>query len=298
MTRAFGAFGSAATYARMIKLSHSVFALPFALAAAAIAAVQPGVDVTAGQIGLILGAMVLARSSAMGFNRLVDRELDAKNPRTAGREIPRGAISVPAAWAFTLGSAAGFVACAGLLGPTTLWLSPVALAVVWGYSLTKRFTALCHLVLGVGLGLAPTAVWIALTDGYGPVPLILSLAVLTWVAGFDVIYACQDAAFDRTEGLRSIPAALGVGPALAVSAGLHVLTVALLAALPAFAPLGWPYLAGLAVIVAVLVHEHRIVKPDDLSRVDAAFFTLNGWVSILFLGFVVLGLWAGERWGA
>jgi 4-hydroxybenzoate polyprenyltransferase len=286
---------SVTTYAKMIKLSHSVFALPFALAAAWIASRQ--VEVTGSQIALILGAMVLARSSAMGFNRLVDRHIDARNPRTAGREIPAGQISVRAAWAFTLGSAAGFVACAGLLGPPTLALSPVALAVIWGYSLTKRFTALCHLVLGLGLALAPTGVWIALTGSYGWVPLVLSGAVLTWVAGFDIIYACQDAAFDRSEGLRSVPAALGIPWALGLSAALHVVTVGLLAALPAVAPLGWPYGIGVAVIAAVLVYEHAIVKPNDLGRVNAAFFTLNGWVSILFLGFVVLGLWTDGRWG-
>ncbi|MEZ4235475.1 MAG: UbiA-like polyprenyltransferase [Myxococcota bacterium] len=287
---------ASATYASMIKLSHSVFALPFALAAAVIASRQ--VSVTAAQIGLILGCMVLARSSAMGFNRLVDRHIDAKNPRTAGREIPAGKISVGAAWAFTIGSALAFVGCAALLGPATLALSPVAIAVVWGYSLTKRFTALCHVVLGVGLGLAPTGVWIALTGGYAPAPLVLSLAVLCWVAGFDIIYSCQDAAFDREEGLRSVPAALGIRGALAVSAALHVVTVCLLAALPWLAPLGWPYAVGLAIIAGVLIYEHAIVTPTDLSRVDAAFFNLNGWVSILFLGFVVLASWTGHAAGA
>lgn len=279
---------SVGTYARMVKLSHSVFAMPFALAAARIAALE--VDVTWQQLALVVACLVLARTSAMGFNRLVDRHIDAKNPRTATRELPSGAISVRAAWAFTIGSAAGFVGCAALLGPATLALAPVALAIVWGYSLTKRFTALCHLVLGLGLALAPTGTWVALTGSYGWVPLLLSLAVATWVAGFDIIYACQDAAFDRQEGLHSVPSALGVRGALVVSAALHVGTVALLAVLPWLAPLGAAYWVGFAAITGVLAYEHAIVTPTDLSRIDKAFFDLNGYVSLLFLGFVLIGL--------
>ncbi|MEQ1567112.1 MAG: UbiA-like polyprenyltransferase [Myxococcota bacterium] len=278
------------TYARMIKLSHTLFAMPFALAAAVLAARE--VPVHPAQMAWIVGCMVLARASAMGFNRVVDRDLDAKNPRTAGREIPSGQLSVRAAWAFTLGSAAGFVGCAAMLGRSTLLLAPVALGVVWGYSLTKRFTALCHAVLGVGLALAPTGVWIALTDSYGPVPALLSVAVLTWVAGFDIIYACQDEAFDRSNGLHSIPALLGTTGALVVSAALHGVTVAALAALPWATPLApWLYGSGVVVIAVVLAYEHWIVRPTDLSRVDQAFFALNGWVSVLFLVFVAGGAW-------
>ncbi|MEQ1504178.1 MAG: UbiA-like polyprenyltransferase [Myxococcota bacterium] len=225
------------TWARMIKLSHTIFAMPFALAAAVLAARD--VDVTAIQIGGIVLAMVFARSSAMGFNRVIDRDIDAKNPRTVTRELPAGEISVRAAWGFTIASAALFVAVCAVLGPATLALSPVAIAIVWGYSLTKRFTALCHLVLGVALALAPTGVWIALTGGYGPIPAALSLAVATWVAGFDIVYACQDAAFDHEQGLYSVPSVLGIRGALAVSLGLHFVTVAVLAALPALTPLGW-----------------------------------------------------------
>jgi 4-hydroxybenzoate polyprenyltransferase len=273
-------------YSRMIKLSHSIFALPFALAAAVIASRE--VDVTVAQIALILVCMVTARSSAMGFNRIVDRDIDAKNPRTAVREIPSGQISLGSAWAFTLGSAALFVLAAAALGKATLLLSPIALAVVWGYSLTKRFTALCHLVLGVALGLAPTAVWIALTNTWGWIPALLSVAVLTWVSGFDIIYSCQDADFDRSEGLRSIPAVLGNKGALIVSALLHVATMAALAALPTFVPLGVPYYVGLAIIGGVLFYEHWIVRPDDLSRVDKAFFDLNGYVSLVFFACVAV----------
>jgi 4-hydroxybenzoate polyprenyltransferase len=274
------------TYSRMIKLSHSIFALPFALASGLLAA--RSVATTWTQWALIVLCMVTARSSAMGFNRLVDRHLDAKNPRTAMRELVTGEISVPAAWAFTLGSAALFVVGSALLGTATLALAPVALAIVWGYSLTKRFTLLCHAVLGVALGLAPTAVWIALTGGVTAVPLLLSAAVATWVAGFDVIYACQDAGFDAEEGLHSIPSRLGVRNALIISAVLHLATLAALIALPTVVHLGLAYTVGVVVVAAVLAYEHWLVRPDDLSRVDKAFFDLNGYVSLAFFVAVAL----------
>jgi len=277
------------TYSRMIKLSHSIFALPFALAAAVLAA---SVQVpTVWQIVLIILCMITARSSAMGFNRIVDRDIDAKNPRTAGRELPSGQISLGAAWAFTLGSAALFVLFSGLLGWLTLALSPIALAVVWGYSATKRFTALCHLVLGLALALAPTAVWIAITGTYGWTPFVLSVAVGSWVAGFDIIYSLQDRDFDEVAGLHSIPSALGETGALVASAGLHVLTAGCLAALPFLASLGWLYWVGFVVIVGVLAYEHWIVRPGDLSRIDKAFFDLNGYVSLAFFAFVLGGWW-------
>jgi 4-hydroxybenzoate polyprenyltransferase len=274
------------TYGRMIKISHTIFALPFALAAAWLA--SETVDVTWLQIVWIIACMTTARSSAMGFNRLVDRDIDAENPRTANREIPSGQISVQAAWAFTLGSAALFVLFSALLGRTTLFLSPIAIGVVWGYSLTKRFTALCHLWLGAALALAPSAVWIALTDSYSAVPAVLSLAVGTWVAGFDIIYACQDFEYDRENGVNSIPAALGLKGALTVSALLHVVTVLALFALPLLTPLGLLYNVGVVIIGGVLIYEHAIVTPTDLSRIDKAFFDLNGYISLLFLAFVAL----------
>lgn len=275
------------TFGRMVAFSHSIFALPFALASATLASRQ--VAVTWVQIVWIVICMITARSAAMGFNRILDRDIDATNPRTKDRDLPAGRISVGAAWGFTIGSAAAFVAASAMLGPLTLGLSPVALAVVLGYSWTKRFTALCHLVLGLALALAPTAVWIALTGGWGVVPALLSVAVMTWVAGFDIIYACQDADFDRSAGLYSIPSRLGVGPALGISAALHVATVAALAALPWFVPLGAIYAVGVVVIAGVLAYEHAIVSPGDLSRVNKAFFDLNGYVSLLFFGFVWLG---------
>lgn len=276
----------AATYARMIKLSHSVFSMPFALAAALIAWRE--VPFVPTDLAWILVCLVTARASAMGFNRLIDAPFDARNPRTAVREIPSGQISRGAAWAFTLGAAAVFVGASAALSSAALALSPVALAVVWGYSWTKRFTALCHLVLGVALALAPTGVWVALTDSYGAAPALLSVAVGTWVAGFDIIYACQDADFDRANGLYSVPARLGLPGALALSAALHVATVACLVALPWVVPMAWPWWIGVTLITGVLAYEHTLVTPTDLSRVDKAFFDLNGYVSLLFLAFVAV----------
>ena len=267
-------------YSRMIKLSHSIFALPFAMASAVLAA--RFVDVSWGQLGWILWCMVTARSCAMGFNRIVDRDIDARNPRTEGREIPSGQISVGTAWGLTAGSAALFVLGSWQLSTLTLWLSPVALVIICGYSLAKRVTWLCHVVLGVALALAPSAVWIALTESYGWIPAMLSLAVGSWVAGFDIIYACQDADFDRDEGLYSIPSTFGVFGALLISAALHIVTVAALGALPSLVALGWPYWIGLFAIGGVLAYEHMIVKPSDLSRINKAFFDLNGYVSIVF----------------
>lgn len=270
-----------------IKLSHSIFALPFALAAAWLVSRQQ--EVSAVQWAWMLVAMVGARSSAMGFNRLVDRRIDAANPRTRGRALPAGTMSPATAWALTLGFTALFVLASAMLHRTCLLLSPVALLVLWGYSLTKRFTALCHLVLGLALGLAPVAVWIGLTGGVQAPALLLGGAVLTWVAGFDVLYSLQDREFDRASGLHSIPVALGEVGALRTSEALHALTVALLAALPLTVPLGWPYMLGIAIIAGLLVWEHRLVRPGDLSRLDQAFFAMNGWVGMGVLLAIVLG---------
>ena len=275
-------------YSKMIKLSHSIFAMPFALAAAVLAAAQHGYVWT--DFVWIIVCMIAARSAAMGFNRIVDRDIDAKNPRTADRAIPAGTIGLGAAWAFTLASAGIFFGGAWMLSTLCLKLAPIILVVICGYSLTKRFTALCHLFLGLALAMAPTAAWIAVSDTVEPTALVLSGIVGTWVAGFDIIYACQDADFDRDSGLNSIPARLGVKGALVVSALLHVITVALLAALPMTFPLSWPYWIGFAVITAVLVYEHWLVRPDDLSKVDKAFFDLNGYISLAFFGVVLLAL--------
>lgn len=279
-----------ATYGRMIKFSHSIFAMPFALSAAVLA--SRSAPITATQIGLIVACMVAARSCAMGFNRIVDRQFDARNPRTAIREIPSGQISLGAATAITGLAGALFVALAFLLNPLCGWLSPVALGIVCGYSYAKRFTALVHLWLGVALGLAPVAVWIALTGTVAPLALLLAGAVATWVAGFDILYSLQDESFDRGQGLHSVPVALGERGAMVVSALLHVVTVGLLAAVPSFATLGWGYWLGFAAITGVLTYEHWIVRPGDLSRIDKAFFDLNGYVSLIFFAGVCVGTWA------
>lgn len=274
-------------YGRMIKFSHSIFAMPFALSAAVLAA--RSAPVGAAQVALIVGCMVAARSCAMGFNRIVDRHFDARNPRTAIREIPSGQMTLASARALTALAAVAFVALAFVLNPLCGWLSPVALGVVCGYSYAKRFTALVHLWLGVALGLAPVAVWIALTGTVAPVALLLAGAVATWVAGFDILYSLQDEDFDRSQGLRSIPVALGQTGAMVLSAALHVVTLGLLAAVPALTPLGLGYWAGYATIAAVLGYEHWIVRPGDLSRIDKAFFDLNGYVSLLFFAGVCAG---------
>ncbi len=274
-------------FGRMIKFSHSIFAMPFALASGVIAArTHPTSWV---QWVLIVVCMVSARSCAMGFNRIVDRHIDARNPRTAIRELPSGQIGLAAAVAFTVFAALTFVLAAAVLHPLCGWLAPVALGVVCGYSLAKRFTSLVHLWLGVALGLAPIAAWIAITGGIASVPVVLAAAVATWVAGFDILYSLQDEEFDRGEGLHSIPAALGQSIAMKISSLLHVGTVAALASLPFLTPLGWPYWVGLAVIAGVLGYEHYLVKPGDLSKIDKAFFDLNGYVSLVFLGGVLAG---------
>lgn len=274
-------------FGRMIKFSHSIFAMPFALASAALAARET--TTTPLQWGLIVACMVTARSAAMGFNRIVDRQLDAANPRTATREIPSGAVSLSSAVTFTALSAIAFVGLSAWLHPLCGWLSPIALLVVCGYSYGKRFTSLVHLWLGVALGLAPIAAWIAITGTVAAAPLVLAGAVATWVAGFDILYSLQDEEYDRGAGLNSIPARLGQVGAMRVSRALHVLTITALAALPAVVSLAWPYWVGVAIIAGVLGWEHSLVKPGDLSRIDKAFFDLNGYVSLVFLAAVLAG---------
>jgi 4-hydroxybenzoate polyprenyltransferase len=270
----------------MIKFSHTVFALPFALAAAAIAARDRGI--TAARVAAIVVAMVAARTAAMGWNRIVDRHIDAKNPRTAQRELPAGRVSLAAALALTATAVAVFVAAAAWLGPLCLALSPVALALVLGYSYTKRFTWLCHIVLGVAIAAGPGGAWIAVTGTVHAPALWLMAAVATWIGGFDILYALADAEFDRREGLHSIPARFGVKGALGLSALLHASTVGALLMVGRSAGLGPIYLAGVVVIASILVWEHAIVKPHDLSRLDMAFFALNGYVSVAFFAFTLV----------
>jgi 4-hydroxybenzoate polyprenyltransferase len=274
----------AVLYGRMIKLSHSVFALPFALASAVLA-MEGGVPWS--KLGWILLAMVGARSAAMGFNRLADHAIDAANPRTAGRELPQGRLGRSEVWAFVLLSAAALVVAAAMLNPLCLALSPVALLMVLGYSYTKRFTALSHVFLGLALSIAPVGAWLAIRGSFALPPVVLGVAVLAWVAGFDTIYACQDSAFDRASGLHSLPARLGIAGALRVARALHVLAVAVLASLYALAPLHPLYLAGVAGVAVLLAYEHSLVRADDLSRVNAAFFTVNGWVAVGYFAFTL-----------
>jgi 4-hydroxybenzoate polyprenyltransferase len=269
-------------YARLVALPHTIFALPFAVGAAALGWRHGAAPFTWTRLLLIVLAVAAARTAAMGFNRVVDRRFDAANPRTANRELPRGAVSLGGAVALTVAAALGFVAVAALLGRWPLLLSPVALFILLGYSLAKRFTWATHLWLGVCLGGAPAGAWIAVTNGFGWAPLMLSLAVACWVAGFDIIYATQDVDFDRGRGLGSIPARFGVARALACSRALHVGAVAGLIATGLLLHLGLIYAIGVVVIAATLTYEQRIVSPSDLSRVDKAFFDLNGYVSLAF----------------
>ena len=280
-TARVSAVGRVRIILEMIKFEHTVFALPFALMAALLAAHGlPPWRVT----GWILVAMVGARSSAMAFNRLVDLEYDRRNPRTATRALPAGQVTVAQVWLFVLVTTALLFFAAWELNPLAFMLAPVALAVIWGYSFTKRFTQWCHVVLGIAIGIAPSAAWIAVRGTLELAPVLLSAAVALWVGGFDVIYACQDVEFDRSAGLRSLPSRLGVGRALLLSRAMHVGTVLLLAALSQVLHLGAIFNVGVAFVAALLIYEHSLVRADDLSRVNAAFFTVNGWVSIgLFL---------------
>lgn len=280
----------------MIKFEHSVFALPFALTGAALAWRASGfpMEGLAGKVIWIVVAMVGARSAAMAFNRVLDASIDARNPRTASRHIPAGLLSARFAWAFIAASSALLVLAAAMLNPLCLKLSPVALAVVLFYSWTKRFTASSHLVLGFALGIAPAAAWIAVTGSLDPSILWLTAAVTLWTAGFDIIYSCQDFEFDRGAGLHSIPSKLGIARALVLARVFHLGMVACLAALAvsfAAGPMAW---SGIAVTAALLAWEHRLVKADDLSKVDAAFFTMNGWVSLLFFVFWAADVLSGQ----
>lgn len=273
----------------MIKFEHSVFALPFALTGALLAFRQTGYQNAAVKVLWIVVAMVGARSAAMAFNRLVDAGIDARNPRTKTRHLPSGLLSRSFTWGFVAVSCAIFFFAAARLNTLCLRLAPVALAVVFFYSFTKRFTSFSHLVLGFSLGIAPAAAWIAVAGALDPRILWLTAAVTFWTAGFDVIYACQDYEFDVAEALHSVPRQLGIGGALLVARGLHVLMVVCLLLLVHQLAMGALAVAGVAAILALLVYEHSLVKAHDLSRVNAAFFTMNGYVSVLFFLF-----WAAD----
>ena len=277
-------------YFSLVKFSHTVFAMPFALAGYFIGATEPGYGFSLRTFLLVLACMVFARSAAMAFNRWADVRFDSLNPRTAVREIPSGKITPRQAMVFVVASSLLFIAATALLNRLTLILSPVALAVILGYSYTKRFTPLCHLVLGLGLSLAPIGAYIAVTGHFAILPVIYSFIVLTWVSGFDIIYSLQDDQFDRETGLYSIPAVMSRGKALAVSGALHFVTVVLVIMAGAVAESGFIFWTGAAIFVAMLIYQHLIVKPDDLSRVDLAFGTTNGIAGVIFGLAVVLDL--------
>lgn len=284
------------TYASFVRFSHSVFALPFALTGALLALHSTGdwsVSNVAWRLLWIVVAMVAARSAAMAFNRLVDARFDALNPRTAAREIPRGAMTRREAAVFVAVSSVLFVVAAGMLSPLCLALSPVALAIVFWYSMAKRFTSYTQLFLGLAMAVAPVGGWLAAGGRGGWEPWLLGTAIGTWVGGFDILYACQDLEFDRAHGLRSIPVRFGVARSLLISRAMHVLTIACLLALAWAAGLGASYLAGVAGVAALLTYEQSLVSEHDLSQVKRAF-DLNGYVGILYLVTTAVAIYVGR----
>lgn len=280
------AWGRMLTYGRMIKLSHTVFALPFALSAVVLA--QRSHPFTLWHMFWLLLAMVGARSAAMGFNRIVDAPIDALNPRTAVREIPAGRLTRRAAIGFVLVFSGLFILSAAMLGRLCFYLSGPVLILMFAYSFTKRFTFLCHLYLGAVIALAPIGAWVGLTGGFSPAVCLLSAALMTYIAGFDILYACQDVQFDRQTGLHSIPARFGVPAALTIAALLHVTSFVFFLSIQFAFDLGTVYLGAIGIIGGLMIVEHHLVKPDDLSRVHIAFFHINALISIiLFVGVLI-----------
>lgn len=292
-------------YLSLIKFSHTIFAMPFAMIGFFLAATPLiksffnaeliTVDqYSAGNLwikfGLVILCMVFARSAAMAFNRYLDRQFDALNPRTAIREIPAGILKADSVLWFTIICSVMFIVCAGLINRLCLYLSPVALLVVLGYSYTKRFTPLCHLVLGLGLSLAPIGAYLAVTGRFDWLPILFSIAVITWVSGFDIIYALQDEEFDRSHRLNSIPVWLGKAKALRFSEFLHLISAASVVTAGIIGSFGWLYWVGVAIFAGCLIYQHSIVKPDDLRRVNIAFMTANGIASVVFAVFVIADL--------
>ena len=279
-------------YLSLVTFSHTIFAMPFAFIGFFLAVTTTSYRFEWVKLGLMVLCMVFARNSAMAFNRYLDRNIDAKNPRTKVRDIPAGRISPTAALTFTLINCTLFIVTTWFINRLCFYLSPVALLVVLGYSATKRFTALCHLVLGLGLSLAPIGAYLVVTGHFALLPIFFSLSVLCWVSGFDIIYALQDEDFDRNEHLHSIPAWLGKVNALRLSTLLHVFSATFIVMPVLFTTVGWPYYIGIAFFCAMLIYQHRLVKPNDLSRVNFAFMTTNGIASVVFAAFFLLDrLW-------
>lgn len=278
-------------YLGLVKFSHTIFALPFAMIGFFLGVRQtPGAEHLLVKFLLVLVCMVTARSAAMAFNRYLDRSFDARNPRTAIREIPQGIISPDHALRFVIINCILFIVACGFINTMCLYLAPIALFVILFYSYTKRFTPLCHLVLGLGLSLAPIGAYLAVTGIFNLLPLLFSLAVICWVSGFDIIYALQDVEFDQSQHLYSIPSVLGKARALRVSELLHLLSAACVIAAGSVGHFHWIYWIGIAVFIGMLVYQHSIVKPGDLSKVNIAFMTANGVASVIFGLLVILGI--------
>lgn len=278
-------------YLSLVKFSHTVFAMPFALTGFALAVSTREHDFSLRLLLLIILCMILARNAAMGFNRLADNRFDAINPRTKQREIPSGVISTKNASVFVIINSLLFIITAGFINMLTLALSPVALLIILGYSFTKRITSLCHFILGLGLSLAPIGAYISVTGSFAVLPVIYSFIVLTWSGGFDIIYALQDDEFDRSNDLHSLPSATGRKRALIISSIIHSITFLLVIFAGAAGKAGLLFWAGAAIFTLLLIYQHLIVKRDDLSRVNLAFGTTNGIASILFSFFVILDLY-------
>ena len=277
-------------YLSLIKFSHTIFAMPFAMIGYILGAKTFNFHFSILNFSLVILCMVFARSAAMAFNRYLDRNYDAANPRTATREIPGGIISANNALVFTIISCALFLVTCFFINSLCFYLSPVALAVVLGYSYTKRFTPLCHLILGLGLSLAPIGAFIAVTGFFSILPIIFSLIVLFWVSGFDIIYALQDEEFDKSQNLYSIPAWLGKSKALRISELFHLLSTGAVIVAGFIGEFGWLYWIGAAIFCGMLIYQHSIVKPNDLKRVNLAFMTSNGIASVVFAIFVIADL--------
>lgn len=280
--------GNIRNYLSLIKFSHTIFALPFAIIGFFLATVHYQYVFSVQKLVLVVLCMVFARSAAMAFNRYIDRDIDASNPRTAVREIPKGIVKPQSALIFVTVNCLLFIVCAWFINPLCFYLSPVALLVVLGYSYTKRFTALCHFILGVGLGLAPVGAFLAVSEQFHLTPVLLGFAVLFWVSGFDIIYALQDEEFDKSKQLHSVPSWLGKSNALALSVLLHVVCAALIIYIGWYEKFGWWYWLGTGIFAALLTYQHTLVSPNDLSRVNLAFFTTNGIASMVFAFFVLL----------
>ena len=278
-------------YLSLIKFSHTVFALPFALLGFFLAVKTTEANFDWKLLGLVVLCMIFARSAAMAFNRLIDTDVDKDNPRTAIREIPAGIIGKGSALVFVILNSLFFIAATYFINTICFYLSPVALLVILGYSYTKRFTFLCHLILGLGLSLAPIGAWLAVTGEFAVLPVLFSFAVLFWVSGFDIIYALQDEAFDKSKGLHSIPAAIGTKNALLLSSIFHFFSAGFILAAGFIGNAGMYYWIAAAIFSGLLIYQHSLVKPNDLSKVNIAFFTTNGIASILFASLAIADLY-------